>query len=211
MDLFAEKSYAGFWSRMAAALLDILLFAPLGYITGCVMVFMIELSAPVAVVFFPLLVLWYTVYLPKRYGGTPGKLIMGIKIVKSDFLPVGWKEVFLRKSVDILFGVLGVILMGVSDRYQRYDVVTGVLLEEADYLHKREQFDMLFIGALILAAVWMISEWAALLTNTRKRAIHDYIAGTVVIKSKRAKKTRENESNGSSLSNESRVYESRIY
>ena len=35
-----------------------------------------------------------------------------------------------------------------------------------------------------LTNIWIYSEFIVLLTNKRKRAIHDYIAGTVIIKSK---------------------------
>jgi uncharacterized RDD family membrane protein YckC len=32
------------------------------------------------------------IYLVKKYGGTPGKLIVGIKIIKLDGTDVTWKE-----------------------------------------------------------------------------------------------------------------------
>jgi uncharacterized RDD family membrane protein YckC len=35
-----------------------------------------------------------------------------------------------------------------------------------------------------LHQIWIWSEFAVLLTNKRKRALHDFIAGTVVIKDK---------------------------
>jgi uncharacterized RDD family membrane protein YckC len=39
--------------------------------------------------------------------------------------------------------------------------------------------------------LWIFSEFIVLLTNKRKRAIHDYIAGTVIVKGKYINKIRE--------------------
>ncbi len=39
--------------------------------------------------------------------------------------------------------------------------------------------------------IWIYSEFIVLLTNKRKRAIHDYIAGTIIVKAKYIDEIRE--------------------
>jgi len=43
----------------------------------------------------------------------------------------------------------------------------------------------------VLSNIWIWSEVIVLLFNKRKRAIHDFIAGTVIVKSKYIEKIRE--------------------
>jgi uncharacterized RDD family membrane protein YckC len=47
--------------------------------------------------------LWFHVYLVKRYGSTPEKVILEIKITKLDRSNIGYKEAILRYSLWILF------------------------------------------------------------------------------------------------------------
>ena len=37
-----------------------------------------------------------------------------------------------------------------------------------------------------LAQLWWVLEWATCLTNPRRRALHDFIGGTVVVKKRRS-------------------------
>jgi len=96
-----DKIYSGFWSRLGANLLDGLIILPVS------LVFIFINSINMYAYFFTIIpdlifIFWYNIYLPKRYGGTPGKLIAGLKIVKLDSSSIGWKESVLRYSVNII-------------------------------------------------------------------------------------------------------------
>jgi uncharacterized RDD family membrane protein YckC len=132
--------------------------------------------------FFPgaLFGLFYSVYLVRRYGGTPGKLMVGIRIRKVDGEPVGYREAFLRYLPDFVLG----ILMSVAS------ILTVIHMSDAEYhslglmaLSKR-------MGELApswekplqwVQNIWIWGELIVLLTNRKRRAIHDFIAGTVVV------------------------------
>src|SRR6478672_11935008 len=91
IDGINESIYAGFWTRLGALLLDLLIILPylllILYING------LSKNA-YYFTFIPDLIFdfWFCVYLVKKYGGTPGKLLLGIKIIKLDGTDVTWKE-----------------------------------------------------------------------------------------------------------------------
>jgi len=173
-----ENFYSGFWSRFVANFLDGLIIIP--YSLLLIYLNSFHLYAYFATLIPNILfIFWYNVYLPKRYGGTPGKLIIGLKIVKMDSSEIDWKEAFLRYSVNIVFVIINIAVMGMAilsaDIFE-YNTLT--------WLNKN-----IYLGTLananiiqILSNIWIWSEIIVLLFNKRKRALHDFIAGTVVVK-----------------------------
>ena len=110
IDGINDNVYSGFWLRLGANLLDILILLPY----TCLIIYLDSLNKNIylfAIVPELLFLFWYDVYLPKRFGGTPGKIIIGLKIVKMDSSPIGWKESFLRYSVDICFTIISIVIM----------------------------------------------------------------------------------------------------
>jgi len=86
-------------------------------------------------------------------GQTPGKMVVGAKIVKTDGSPIGIRRAILRFAVFFL-----------------YLLLWGFIGVNLGYLFA------IIIGALVISAL-----------NRRKKGIHDYIAGTVVINSRAPK------------------------
>ena len=184
-----ESIYAGFWTRLCSLLLDILFIAPWG-----LFVFFINGLSKNAHYFtlIPGLIFhfWFSIYLVKKYGGTPGKLIVGIKILKLDGTEVTWREAILRESISfiltILFSLMSVYAITIAD-WEYY--------KNLGWIHKQQY---LFALTPILyniyswtSNVWDYSELFVLLFNKRKRALHDFIADTVIVKTKYIDKIRE--------------------
>jgi uncharacterized RDD family membrane protein YckC len=113
----------------------------------------------------------------KALGQTPGNMLMGIRVVQTDFSKLTWHKVFLRMFVTILFdfGKLASSLLIMCGTI----TVTYLLVQgnTSDYMYKEFMERLLF-----LARFWFFSEFIVLLTNRRKRGLQDYLAGTVVIK-----------------------------
>jgi uncharacterized RDD family membrane protein YckC len=176
-----DNIYSGFWLRLGANLLDILILSPIlliNYLDSYDKNIYLLTMVPYLLFSF-----WYNAYLPKRYGGTPGKLIAGLKIVKIDSSPIGWKESFLRYSVDFSFTIINniimipLILLADNEIYKNLN-----WLDQREYLLGLENNS--YNSIQILFNIWAWSELIVLLFNKRKRAMHDFIAGTVIIKSK---------------------------
>ena len=172
--------YAGFWPRLGSLLLDALILIPvsmaLGYIGG------LDKSLYTITIFIQIIIaLLFHVWMVWKYGGSPGKLAVGIKIIRIDGQDVGRHEAQLRYLVDFALVILSTItsysaLMALSNE----DFVNMSLLEQGQYVSSYNP--TLFSIQVWVTNIWVWGELIVLLTNKRKRAIHDFIAGTVVIK-----------------------------
>ena len=124
--------------------------------------------------------LFYNVYLVQRFGGTPGKLVVGIRIRKLDGQPVGYWEAFLRNLPELTLVLLSNIaltfpLLHMSDaEYQSLSLMefSRHITELAPSWYKPVQ---------ITQTIWFWGELIVLLTNRKRRALHDFIAGTIVV------------------------------
>ena len=181
--------YADIWTRIAARIVDIVVLLPVAvlilYISGLSKEAYFYAILPNLAIY-----IWYEVYLVKKYGGTPGKLIMGIKIIQKDGDDVDWHASFMRYLVSFCLNLSGIFIMmwtlGLIDdaTYVGMGFLkrTQLLSEFNPFMSKIQTFTIL---------AWTLAGIIAILSNKRKRAVHDYIAGTVVIKSIYLDKIRE--------------------
>lgn len=173
-------TYAGFWRRFGAYWVDFVILIPLmaiGYYgSQYSRLFQLYWLLPGTV-----FGIWFNVYLVTRYGGTPGKLFLHTKIVMTDGSPVTRRAAFYRYSVLLLLSLASSIAMcyaslGVtSEQYfsLNYTQRSIALVAHAPNWYK---------AVSIALQIWIWSEFITLLFNKKRRAIHDFIAGTVVIK-----------------------------
>lgn len=175
-----QVKYAGFWKRLCASILDVIVTMPvlllLAWLNGVSREMAMVLVLPTAFVFW-----FYVVAFHARFGATPGKMLAKIKVVRADtYADIGWYEASLRSSVEIGFAALGIFGQMIaltkmsSVEYQRL----GMIERETKLAELQPEW-MVVVG--LLMHVWYWSEMIVLLLNKRKRAIHDFIAGTVVI------------------------------
>lgn len=112
--------------------------------------------------------------------GTPGKLIIGLRILRVDGSPVGYREATLRYLPDLILAILmslGVALaaLGMADD----EHFSRSWFDLQDQLERTAPGWKRWIN--IANQVWTRSEVIVLLTNRKRRAIHDFIAGTIVV------------------------------
>lgn len=174
------KVYAGFWKRLPAAIIDMLIWIPFIFIYHYTQSISITIAF-VAVVVFSILFSVYSVFFNLKYGGTLGKLAVGIRVTKPNGEKIDLKDALLRSSVDIVYG----LLFAISQVYAISKVNSNAYLM-AGFIERIELISPLYPGYTkytdILSNVWYWSEMVVLLFNKRKRALHDFIAGTVVIR-----------------------------
>lgn len=174
-----ELHYAGFWRRFAALWLDFLFLLPvmLAYLWlnqrhRWSELFYLGPSFAISFV--------YSIHLVRRFGGTPGKVLAGLRIVKVDGSPIGYREATLRCLPEWVLSTalsVGLALAALKMTDAQY---TGL-----GYIERHEQLKALAPAWLrpveIFQQVWIWSEFLVLLTNKKRRALHDFIAGTVVV------------------------------
>jgi uncharacterized RDD family membrane protein YckC len=179
--------YAGFGPRLGALLLDFLIQLPLLAITFlCIDKY--RLFSLYSIIPDTLFGLFYSVYLVRRYGGTPGKLIAGISIRKPGGEPVGYREAFLRYLPDFVFGLLISISFIISTLHiSNAEYYALSFMDRSKRISQLSPFWNKPLG--IVQEIWTWGELIVLLTNRKRRALHDFIAGTVVVHIKTVEKT----------------------
>jgi uncharacterized RDD family membrane protein YckC len=128
----------------------------------------------------PLLSWAYTIFFHARWGQTLGKKAMNIRVVKVSGEPISWREAFLRSSVDIVLRTL--VMIGTLIALLHFPESAFGQVARAQWSKHLADFSPVWLSWVnILSNIWFWSELVTLLFNKKKRALHDLIAGTVVI------------------------------
>lgn len=175
-----DIEYGGFWRRVGAQILDALILAPLGILAyfGAQFSHLFYLYYLVPSI---LISLFYSVYLVKRYGGTPGKRILDMRIVMTDGSPVTGSAALLRYSVMLALSTIpsvGMAIAALNVSAEGYDSLGFV--ERMQLFNVNTPSWALFASYTLW--VWIIAGLIVMLCNRRRRATHDFIANTLVIR-----------------------------
>lgn len=166
-----KNIYRTSWRRVLAGLIDALVFLPIGLLNDYL--FASERSAPALLIWGTTYYssLWlYSVLLHAKYGKTIGKLVMGISVLDiSEQRNPTLRQAFIRDIIYILLNVFWLI-------YFIYLVVAG------SYTYGVVERNGPGQVMLWASAGWFVLEILTMLTNSKRRAIHDFLAGTVVVK-----------------------------
>jgi len=174
-----QKVHVGFWKRFGALLVDVLVSTPfiiifyfvagLSLATAMISAVILNLSSSI-----------YTIYFHYKFGATLGKMAAKIKVVRPNGNKIGFKQAFLRSSPDLIFALSLTAVEVLALPNADFEVYSNAgWMERSDYL-------WLFISAWygligFVPILWYWGEFIVLLCNKRKRALHDFIANTVVI------------------------------
>ena len=152
-----SQKYKTFWPRFWAPVLDSVVVWPFLVLGPYVLVSLFEFPRDWRVFIFGCAYLSYypySIYFHWKYGATIGKMITKIRVVDCHTE----REISLKKSVlrDI---VPFAIIFGYVGTESSVSSVDNVLL------------------------FWFLLEVGTMLLNEKRRALHDFIAGTVVVRS----------------------------
>jgi uncharacterized RDD family membrane protein YckC len=104
----------------------------------------------------------YSILMHGRYGRTLGKRIMGLKVIDAgEKKEITYRQALLRDSVP-LAGMFGVLLF-------------PLVSPGTDRLAFDAWSESISLG-------WFLTELVTAALNDKRRALHDHIAGTVVVK-----------------------------
>ena len=170
------RGYAGFWPRLAANLVDALVLLPLvAFVYGSrSQSVYLRAGLPLTLISAA-----YPIVMHALYGQTLGKMVARVRVVTVDAEPIGWKHAVARSAIEVAlalvsqFAVLSAVQhMPAAAWNQDFAALSkAIRAMEPGWGHL----------ASTLAALWSMSELAVLLTNHKRRALHDFIAGTVVV------------------------------
>ena len=160
--------YSTFWPRFLASSVDAVTLWPVTGLIPMMITYLGQLSDAqsfwvysIAAMVIPI----YSVVLHGTFGATLGKYVCKIVVLDAKTKrSIGFKQALLRDSVPILLTITWIVWIA--------------LFGGAENPEASASF---YVIPLIFLA-WFLAEVITMLTNVRRRAIHDYIAGTVVIR-----------------------------
>ncbi|HET6761463.1 MAG TPA: RDD family protein [Gemmatimonadaceae bacterium] len=170
--------YAGFWSRFVAGLID-------GVVSVPVILLVLWLDgvsyagAVISNVVGPAFIILYNVGLVAIYGGTLGKLLRGLRVLKVNGDRATWTNAWRRSAVDLTISFSAVILTLIALNRIAPDVYLAANQEARTEMVEGVVPALRWL--LWAAWVWILSEFVTLLSNKKRRALHDFIGGTVVV------------------------------
>jgi uncharacterized RDD family membrane protein YckC len=171
--------YASWWRRFVAFMIDGMLFTPLGMLQYKTWQTSPQLAA-LMVIPTSIIPMAYFVVCHGVWGRTIGKLAVGTRVLAIDGSCISWRQAVLRSAVDILLLIPATYAYfhGYSSlppgNYssltprQKYELLNSLWPEWYSALHKVQ------MG-------WVWSEFLVVLVNEKRRALHDFIAGTIVV------------------------------
>jgi uncharacterized RDD family membrane protein YckC len=166
---FDPMDYVGFWKRVMASILDFLVM-----IIPAVLIYFLSHSlatsmhSEIPIILQYILFLAFDIFMIVRFGGSPGKLILKIRIVNEQGNYPTLKEALVRNVFRII-SVLITMVIGVSS--YEFTVISS-------YFSLWESLASDLNGILGLI---MLADYLCVALNSRKRALHDMMAGTYVV------------------------------
>lgn len=163
------RKYDTFGKRLVAGIIDGIVFLPFTVLSN-----RLEHAADKTlflVLTFSYTICWmlYVVIGHGRYGQTIGKRLMNIKVLdlmEQDV--IGYKSAFIREGVWFFVQTLGLVYF----IFTAYNTTTPAK-------DLNDTFFDGYVGTTITA--WFVLELVTMVLNKKRRAVHDYLAGSVVI------------------------------
>jgi len=112
----------------------------------------------------------YSIIMHGLWGQTLGKMITKVKVIRADEQgPIGFRQAMLRDCVPLLNSFIWIVMMA---RVSFFNADPASALATGP----------LGRWVVFLLAIWALLEFVTMLFSKKRRALHDLIAGTVVIR-----------------------------
>ena len=161
------EKYQTFFPRLVALMIDTFIMLPIGIFDDWFRqaefprVFF-YFWIPISSLIFPI----YSILMNGYYGQTLGKMWMNVKILDVSEEAITMRQAILRDLPQLIFNI-GAIFIGIM---------------ALSFDSKSETLKYTYGVYAALATVWGLADFLVFLKNEKRRALHDYIAGTVVVK-----------------------------
>ncbi|XOV94212.1 MAG: RDD family protein [Bacteroidota bacterium] len=165
------RRYQTFWPRFFAAVIDGLVMLPISFLLSYLSNFNVAVIVIISNLLNNLSPYIYSVLLHGYEGQTLGKMAMGVKVLDFDTEDeIELKRAFMRDAVPIALMIA----------LYAYSFIITYGNEEIDFYDLATMAPMLLISLVYF--LWTVLEILSMLFNEKSRAVHDFIAGTVVVR-----------------------------
>ncbi|MEP6902967.1 MAG: RDD family protein [Actinomycetota bacterium] len=161
------EKYKTFAPRLVALLIDSFIMLPIAILDDWFR--QAEFSPLFFYIWIPLSALVLPVYMIMMhglYGQTLGKMAMNIKVLNVTEEPLKFNQAIWREIPQLIFNIGAIIL--------------GIVFLAQDPEAENVKMSYGIFGAF--AMVWGLADIMTFFFSDKKRALHDFIAGTVVVK-----------------------------
>ncbi len=160
--------YQTFSKRLGAGIIDGIVFMPISLSFATVRnnsIASFTLCALVETVLYKA----YMVVGHGKYGQTLGKRLVGIKVFDlQEKNMIGYKNAFLRESIWFFVAIAEAI----------YLYMVSAKTVNVEQAMAETNYNNIFA---ITSLIWFFLELGTMFLNNKRRAFHDYLAGTVVV------------------------------
>jgi uncharacterized RDD family membrane protein YckC len=164
-EVLIHTGFVGFWKRVLAHLIQVsILCIPSVYAYRYLIVQSSKTGSLMPFVIYWIFYFAFSVFLMVRYGGTVGKLVLRLRIVDNRGQYLSIIRSIIRLSPYILYTIVYTLSLN--------GVITGGNLSHTKGIY--DAFDAI-VGLIFFIDVIVI------LFNRKKRAIHDFLAGSYVV------------------------------
>ena len=167
--------YRTFWPRLWAGVIDGVVFLPLSLIDNWMAVVIAAPAARAAwFVASSFLCLGYSIGMHAKFGQTLGKMVTRVKVLDVSETKLSFRGAFLRDSVPLVL-TLAYVVLGLPRVLGGKAPIEGV-----------PRWDTAESLLAFTSMGWFALELITMLLNSKRRALHDFIAGSVVVRTGRA-------------------------
>jgi uncharacterized RDD family membrane protein YckC len=161
------EKYRTFFPRLVAFLIDGFIMLPIGisddwFRQAEFRPLFFYLWIPFSALVSPV----YRIVTHALYGQTLGKMAMNVKVLTAAEEPIKFKQAILRETPQLVFNLcviyLGIAFLGENPEAENVKATYGIFVN--------------------VAAAWGLADILTFLFNDKRRALHDFLAGTVVVK-----------------------------
>ena len=176
LEEFEESSviYGTFWQRFQALFMDGLILSPAILFDWYNKT---SLKSPWLLITIALLATIYKPFMEYKYGSTLGKKMLNLRVVNKDFQNPSLLNILLRNVFDILERLITLVIVLIVFSMPEFQQIS--LMKDFTNLQNSVVNNTLVI---FIPLVLVIIEIVFLLTDKQKRALHDWIGSTLVIK-----------------------------
>ena len=171
--LLEDDRYQTLWPRLIAGIIDGLLLSPIEWLDTLIIVPLQSRFIVISWLIFSVSAYCaYSVIMHTLFGQTIGKMIMEVKVFDlNEISKPSWAQAILRDSVPIFIGFIGLFFLC-------YHLLSSGFSSD---LYEETFSGLLGSYFSVTVFAWFILEIITMLTNHKKRALHDWMASTVVI------------------------------
>ena len=168
--MIVEDKYDTFRLRVAAAIIDGFVLLPITLSIQWLYTLNIESHVTFLIFLFESAYFYlYSFVMHGMRGQTVGKIYVKVKVLDVAENKLGYKRAALRDGIGMVMSMVYAILV-------HSQIIDGIDPDDIEF-----NSGILTVFAYF-TVIWFITELVTMLFNNKRRALHDFIAGSVVVK-----------------------------